>query len=108
MNNYEFLSNFVSGEEPYSVACYGHLLKLGEGLYNYSTLICEIDGNKARLNVRKYSRTTTRIQSTLRRILENKGFEIIEYEGDPCTYWNFGYMGAENWTMNDLKQRGII
>lgn len=111
MTNYDFMRNYVTNNEsPLAVNCYCHLLQDGIYLYNYSTLICTVNRNdkKARLNTKKYSRTTSKIQSTLRRILENNDYEIEEYEGENARYWNFGYMGAENWTMNDLKQRGII
>ena len=76
---------------------------------NYSTDICQIVGKVARLNIRKYSRTTSKLQSLLRYALERNGYTIEEYNGEPCTYWNYGYCSSDNkWTINELKARGIF
>lgn len=106
MTNHDFLCDYVNN--PSGVRVHGHLLQIENELYNYSTLICTITGGVADFNCRKYSTTTTKIQNTLKRLLENNSFIINEYEGNYAYFWNYGCMGAENWTMNDLKQRGII
>ena len=77
----------------------GHLLANGDTLLNYSTIICMIDRESkiAKLNTRKYSRTTSKIQSYLSYLLSKNGFTITEYKGEPCDYWNYGYMGAPHY-----------
>ena len=77
----------------------GHLLADGNTLLNYSTIICVIDreNKSAKLNTRKYSRTTGKIQSSLSYLLSKNGFNITEYEGEPCEPWNCGYMGAPHY-----------
>jgi len=51
----------------------------GLELINYSTRIAYWQGGKLYLNIKKYSSTTSRIQSKIRRIAEDKGINIIEY-----------------------------
>lgn len=107
MNNYDFMVSYVKNERVND--CYCHLMKIANKLYNYSTEICSVDyeNKTALLNTRKYSRTTTKIQSQLKSILERYGLTITEYIGEPCYYWNCGYQGAENWTRKDMKSRGF-
>lgn len=106
MTNNDFLCDYVNN--PKGVRVHAHLLQIENELYNYSTLICTINGGVADFNCRKYSTTTSKIQTTLKRLLENNGYTINEYDGKDAYYWNCGYMGAENWKMCDLKERGII
>ena len=103
MTNKDFIKSFIAGEKEYG-AC-NHLGYTGKTLWNYSTVICEVDRkNKcADLNTRRYSNTTGRIQSMLRRELEASGYSINEYIGKPANMWNYGYMGAEKWKVKDFK-----
>lgn len=102
MTNYDLISLFVDGSREHG-AC-NHLGFKGNELFSYSTVICVIDrDNKtAKVNTKKYSRTTSKQVSILRSVLSRKGFAIIEYEGDPAILWNWGYMGAPNWKVSDF------
>lgn len=51
----------------------------GERLINYNTIIAFWEDDKLHLDTHKYSSTTSRIQSKIRKIAEDKGVEIIEY-----------------------------
>ena len=103
MTNKDFIRGFIAGGKEYG-AC-NHLGYTGETLWNYSTVICEVDreNKTARLNARKYSNTTGRIQSALRRELSESGYRVEEYIGQPANMWNYGYMGAEKWKAKDFK-----
>lgn len=105
MTNYDFIGEFIRGERRFGAYC--HLGYSEDKLYNYSTVICTIDrDNKtARLNVKKYSSTTSRIQSMVKGALRKANYEITEYVGEPCSYWNYGYQGAGNITVDDMKER---
>lgn len=111
MRNNDFIGNFFAGTLPENDCC-NHLLKQGNRLFNYSTEIVCIDrvNKNIQFNTHKYSRTTSKIQSKIRNILQYhfSDYEIVEYDGDPCHYWNYGYMGAENWTKTDLRKRGLL
>ena len=50
----------------------------GNYLINYTTIIAERDGNTIKLNNYKYSRTTSKIQSEIRRQALSNGLELIE------------------------------
>lgn len=54
----------------------------GKELINYNTRIAFHQNGKLYLNVRKYSSTTSHIQSKLRRLAEDMNFQIVEYEGE--------------------------
>lgn len=54
----------------------------GKELINYNTTIAYHKDDKLYLNVRKYSSTTSHIQSKLRRLAEERNFQIVEYEGE--------------------------
>ena len=105
MTNYDFIGDFIRGEKRFGAYC--HLGYSEDKLYNYSTVICTIDrDNKtARLNVKKYSSTTSRIQSMVKGALRKANYTITEYVGEPCSYWNYGYQGAGNITVDDMKER---
>ena len=47
-------------------------------LVNYRTNIARLEGNKLYLNIKKYSSTTSRIQSMIKRLASQKGLEVIE------------------------------
>lgn len=58
----------------------GQTLKTnGLELINYSTRIAYHENGKLYLNTRKYSSTTSHIQSKLRRLATECGFDIVEY-----------------------------
>lgn len=58
----------------------GQTLKTnGLELINYSTRIAYHENDKLYLNIKKYSVTTSKIQSKLRYLASSKGFEIVEY-----------------------------
>ena len=68
--------NIVNGYYTYK----GQTLKTnGLELINYSTRIAYHQNGKLYLNIGKYSSTTSRIQSDLRRLAERKNMEIVEY-----------------------------
>lgn len=102
MTNKDIIIEFVNGEKRYNAV--NHIGYQLEKLYNYSTLMCDIDrDNKtARVNNRKYSNTTTRIQSIIRQVLIDKGYTITEFDGNACNYWNCGYIGAARYTKQDF------
>lgn len=49
-------------------------------LINYNTRIAYIEGNNLYINVKKYSSTTSNIQSTLKRLASLTSYNIIEYQ----------------------------
>lgn len=102
MTNKDIIIEFVNGEKRYNAV--NHIGYQLEKLYNYSTLMCDIDrgGKTARINVHKYSNTTTRIQSIIRNVLVEKGYRIEEFDGGACNYWNCGYMGAARCKKSDF------
>jgi len=53
----------------------------GERLINYNTIIAFWDNerNKLHINTHKYSSTTSHIQSKLKRLAQERGVDIIEY-----------------------------
>lgn len=102
MTNKDIIIEFVNGGNRYNAV--NHIGYQLNRLYNYSTLMCDIDrgGKTARVNVHKYSNTTTRIQSIIRNVLVEKGYHIEEFDGGECNYWNAGYMGAARYTKQDF------
>lgn len=102
MRNIDIIMDYVEGKKEYGAV--NHIGYTLNRIWNYSTLMCEIDRkeNKAYLNIRKYSRTTTKIQNMIRDTLTKYGFEIVEVMGAAANYWNFGYMGAETWKKSDF------
>ena len=105
MSNQEFIQKFIKGGQKYGAYC--HLAIVEDRLINYSTEICVIDreNKTAKVNVKKYSNTTSRIQSTLRWELKKAGYEITDYVGEEAYWWNYGYQGAGNWTTSEVKER---
>lgn len=102
MTNREAISAYVNGTMKRGAV--NHIGWNHDRFINYSTELCHIDreAGTALLNIRKYSSTTSRIQSYLRRALEAAGFTITEVEGEPAYIWNYGYQGAERVTMDDV------
>ena len=58
----------------------GQTLKTnGLELINYNTIIAFWESGKLHLNTHKYSSTTSRIQSKLKRLAQERGVDIVEY-----------------------------
>ena len=51
-------------------------------LINYATRIAKLEGNIVYLNVKKYSVTTSKIQSKIRSLVEAYGLQLVEVEGE--------------------------
>ena len=81
MTNLDLIREYISGSESHN-AC-NHSGYNGDTFVNYRTVLCEIDrvAKTAKLNKRKYSVTTSKIQSYLARELEMAGYKILEVEG---------------------------
>lgn len=103
MTNYDAINEFVKHDAV--IGC-NHIAVKNNKLYNYSTLLCELnrDEKSAKFNTRKYSRTTGKIQSMIRAALNRAGYSIQEYTGDNCRYWNYGYQGAATLTKKDVLE----
>lgn len=54
----------------------------GLELINYQTRIAYHQDNKLYLNIKKYSVTTSKIQSLIKHLASQEGLEIIEIEGE--------------------------
>ena len=87
MNNIEVIKRFLNkqpGHTPTRITMNGYkeqtLKTDGLELINYSTRIAYHQNNKLYINISKYSRTTSKIQSQLKELAS--GFEIVEYEGE--------------------------
>ena len=85
MNNIEVIKRFLNkqpGHTPLRITMNGYkemtLKTNGLELINYSTRIAYHQDNKLYINISKYSRTTSKIQSQLKELAS--GFEIVEYE----------------------------
>ena len=86
MNNIEVIKKFLNkkpGHTPLRITMNGYkemtLKSNGLELIHYSTRIAYPQDNKLYINISKYSRTTSKIQSQLKELAS--GFEIVEYEG---------------------------
>ena len=86
MNNIEVIKKFLNkqpGHTPLRITMNGYkemtLKTNGSELINYSTRIAYHQDNKLYINISKYSKTTSKIQSQLKELAS--GFEIVEYEG---------------------------
>lgn len=98
MKNQEFINKYVN-ENINGIKHLNHLTRIDNKLYNYDTLLCIIDyDNKcALLNSKRYSVTTTKIQSLIAFELHMAGYTTTEeaFENDNFYgYWNMGYQGA--------------
>ena len=103
MTNRDFIMAYIKGKQKYNAYC--HLAYKGNTLWNYSTIICEVDreSKTANLNVRKYSRTTSAIQSRLQYELESAGYTITTYEGDRANLWGGGYQSVMTCKKSEVK-----
>ena len=106
MRQIDLIKIYVDGSKTHGAA--GHCGFMGTTFVNYSTILCEIDRETmtACLNVRKYSPTTSKIQTYLRDALTAAGFRIFEVMGDYANMWNAGYMGAPNLKASDFRPIG--
>lgn len=113
MNNKNFIKLFIktaTEEGTQAPAKYSRLGFKNNILINYDTPICYIDKIKKIifLNIRKYSATTSRIQSRLALEISQadnlKGYKVQEYEGDSCHYWNAGFSGAPTISKQDIDR----
>ena len=92
MSNEKVILVFLEGKEAhtptrevgfyYSVYSYkGQTLRTdGNELINYSTRIAYKKDGKVFLNIKKYSVTTSKIQSKISYLAHQKGFEVVTYE----------------------------
>ena len=80
MKNVDLIRKFGNGAT--SGKC-GNLKIDGNNLINYSTVIAQRVTNGIKLNVRKYSRTTSKIQSTIR----SECNVVSEYIGEVAYIW---------------------
>ena len=90
MNNEKVIKKFLEGEQAKTSlrniinGCYiykGRTLWTRENeLINYNTRIAYIEGNTLYINIKKYSSTTSKIQSTLKRLASLTSYDIIEYQ----------------------------
>lgn len=71
------LRNIVNGYYSYK----GRTLWTRENeLINYSTRIAYIEDNTLYINIKKYSSTTSKIQSKLKQLASLTSYNIIEYQ----------------------------
>ena len=88
MKNKDFLKQYVDG--CVLQAAHGRMAYKDGRLISYNTVICDIDRyhKTARMNVKKYSATTSRMQSYLRYVLDRENYEVEEYEGEDAYIWD--------------------
>lgn len=103
MKNRDIIREFISGTRKFN-AC-GHIGYTENTLWNYSTVLVILDreNKKADFNARKYSVTTSKIQSMLKYELSAAGYDVNEFIGESARLWNYGYHGAENWKVSDFR-----
>lgn len=90
MNNKEVILAFLNGKNAHTPTreitngCYTYkgqtLHTHNNTLVNYSTNIAKIEDNKLYINIKKYSRTTSNIQSMIRSLANNFNYEVILVE----------------------------
>lgn len=90
MNNIEVIKRFLNkkaGHTPIRTIQNGYFTYQGQTLksnglelINYNTRIAYHQDNKLYINISKYSKTTSKIQSQLKELAYN--FDIVEYEGE--------------------------
>lgn len=54
----------------------------GQSLINYQTQIAYWKDKTLYININKYSSTTSHIQSKLKRLANERGINMVEYQGD--------------------------
>ena len=102
MDNTMFIKEYIAGKHEFGA--HAHLGYSGDTLFNYATEICKVNrANKtARLNVKKYSVTTSSIQSSLKHLLGVEGYTIEEYIGPSAEKWE---VGAKNLTRAEMRNK---
>ena len=90
MNNKEVILAFLNGKNAKTQlrtivnGCYyykGRTLWTNNNiLVNYSTNMAKIEDNKLYINIKKYSRTTSKIQSLIRGLASKFNYEVILVE----------------------------
>ena len=90
MNNENVIKNFLEKKQaktPLRTILNGYYSYKGRTLWtrdneliNYNTRIAYIEGNNLYINVKKYSSTTSHIQSKLKRLASLTNYNIIEYQ----------------------------
>lgn len=88
MSNENVIKAFLSGNQaktPLRTIQNGYYSYKGRTLYteennliNYKTTIATLKDGKVYLNIKKYSSTTSHIQSKIRQLAASKGLELIE------------------------------
>ncbi len=92
MTNRQVIENFINkraGHTPKRQVLNGiyyyegmTLRSNGLELINYQTRISYHQDNKLYLNIRKYSVTTSKIQSLIKHLASQEGLEVIEIDGE--------------------------
>lgn len=90
MNNENVIKNFLEGyqaQTPLRNIVNGYYEYKGRTLYtrnneliNYNTRIAYIKNNTLYINIKKYSSTTSRIQSKIKQLASLTDYDIVEYE----------------------------
>ena len=90
MSNEKVIKEFLNGNQAKTQlrqilnGCYtyeGRTLWTKDNiLVNYRTNMARLEGNKLYLNIKKYSVTTSKIQSMIRRLATSQGLEVIEVQ----------------------------
>lgn len=98
MRNRDFLEQYVEGNIV--KAAHGRMAYKDGRLISYNTVICDIDRyhKTARVNVRKYSSTTSRMQGQLLAILSRENYEVEEYVGEEAYIWD--QYDARHWKVS--------
>lgn len=91
MTNRQVIENFINKRAGHTPKRTINSLYMYEGmtlrsngleLINYQTRIAYHQDNKLYLNINKYSVTTSKIQSLIKKIASDEGLEIVEVEGE--------------------------
>ena len=90
MSNENVIKNFLEKKQaktPLRTIVNGYYSYKGRTLWtreneliNYNTRIAYIEGNNLYINVKKYSSTTSHIQSKLKQLASLTNYNIIEYQ----------------------------
>lgn len=90
MSNENVIKNFLEKEQaktPLRTIINGYYSYKGRTLWtrdneliNYNTRIAYIEGNNLYINVKKYSSTTSKIQSKIKLLGKEYNYNIVEYQ----------------------------
>lgn len=90
MSNENVIKNFLEGYQaktPLRNIVNGYYMYKGRTLYtkeneliNYSTRIAYIENDTLYINVKKYSNTTSKIQSKIKTLANKYNYSIVEYQ----------------------------